>query len=87
MSGPGADTRHHGEHGPRNSRDSRGRRNSRILLVSGLGERTRITEQFPVNMGQDMNKPMQNIDRRLIINIAASLEWRISRTQERLGDP
>ena len=25
------------------------------------GERTRITEQFPVNMGQDMNKQMQNI--------------------------
>ena len=57
------------------------------LTREWLRERTRITEQFSVNMGQDMNKPMQNIDGRLIINIAASLEWRISRTQEHLGDP
>ena len=53
-----------GNRGPRNSRIPREKEFSDLRSYWWVtGERTRITEQFPVNMGRDMNKQMQNINR------------------------
>ena len=75
-----------GNRGPRNSRIPREKEFSDLRSYSWVtGERTRITEQFPVNMGRDMNKANAEY-KSLGIYIAAGLEWRISRTQQCWSD-